>query len=34
MAKSNAMSRPCWNDAEISYGKKVVPGRQATGAGE
>ena len=25
MAKSNAMSRPCWNGAEISDGKKVCP---------
>src|SRR5262249_50828207 len=27
IAKSNAMARPCWNDAEISDGKKVWPVR-------
>jgi len=27
MAKSNAISRPCWNGAEISDGKKVCPVR-------
>src|SRR3989440_4958105 len=29
IAKSNAMSRPCWNGAEISDGKKACPVRKA-----